>query len=116
MARASSSHIELHLVKANYALQGSAWAYTATSTGALEQVDLLAAEREKFKEYDAKVLAGMPAYPAKITKTALTDLVETGGSGGRSVPKVLAALVRLRDDNLVTCKNRGWGVTQGGGK
>ena len=45
VARASKSHIDLHLVKANYAPQGGSWAYTATATGALVQVDPQAAAR-----------------------------------------------------------------------
>ena len=89
VARARNSHIELHLVKANYAPQGSSWAYKATPTGALELVDLLAAQRAEHAEFDAKVLACVPAHPA-MSYSALTEVVLGGKNTDRTV-KVRAA-------------------------
>ena len=115
VARASKTHIELHLVKANYALQGSTWAYTATSTGALEQVDLLAAQRAKHDEDDAKVLEHMPAHPGTISPTQLTTLVHGGGKGakgGQRKPAVDASLSRLEADGKVIQAGKRWSISK----
>ena len=95
VARAHNTHIELHLVKANYAPQGGSWAYTATATGALVQVDRQAAARAANAEFDDKVLAGVPTHPATIAPTTLTTGV-LGSKSGPRLTQVDAALDRLR--------------------
>ena len=121
VARAHNHHIELHLVKANYAPQGASWAYTATSTGALELVDLRAAQGSEDADLDEKVLAVMPAHPATISPTALTDDVPWVGKGGKSGDRqkmVLKSLIRLRDSDRATQVGKRWSMpakTGGGG-
>lgn len=119
VARASKTHIDLHLVKANYAPQGGSWAYTATATGALVQVDRQAVQMAEHAEDDTKVLAKVPEYPKVIYKTPLTDAIY-GGHGGGQVNKTLAALQRLLTAGHVIANAKGdkWSTpakTGGGG-
>ena len=93
IARAVGGHYELHLVKANYAPKGS-WAYAATATGALALVDLQAESHAEHAEFDAKVLARVPAHPSHTFATPLAKLV-VRGKGGPQTAKIGEALVRL---------------------
>ena len=94
VARAHNTHIELHLVKANYAPQGGSWAYTATPTGALVQVDSEAARTTEHAEDDKKVLEGVPAHPEAISSSALSVAVY-GWKNREGLAKIGAALRRL---------------------
>ena len=94
IARSVSGHYELHLVKANYAPIRHAWAYKATSAGALALVDIRAEQHAEYADFDAKVLAHVPAHPAHIFPTTLAELVNSGKSGPKK-GKIDEALVRL---------------------
>ena len=105
IARSSERHIELHLVKANYAPR-HAWAYKATPTGALELVDLHAEQRAEHAEMDVKVLEHVPPPPFTTTATPLAQLV-MGTKGGRQTATVRAALQRLVAAGLVIVNAKG---------
>ena len=118
VARARNSHIELHLVKANYAPKGS-WTYKATPTGALVLADLHAEQQAAHAEFDATVLAHVLPHPATISPTALTEAA-CGGKGGDRLIKTRGALQRLLTAGHVVSNARGdrWstsGKTGGGG-
>ena len=118
VARARNAHIELHLVKANYAPKGS-WAYKAKPTGALILADLQAEQHAEHAEDDAKVLEHVPPHPFSTTATPLAELV-LGTKGGGRVAKVRAALARLVAAGRVTVNTKGdrWSTpakTGGGG-
>ena len=105
IARTSGNHIELHLVKANYAPK-HAWAYTATPTGALVLADFQAEQRAEHAELDAKVLEHVPPHPFTTTATPLAALV-LGVKGGRQTVKVREALRRLVAAGQVLVNEKG---------
>ena len=125
VARAHNHHIELHLVKANYAPQGASWAYTANTTGALVQVDRQAAQMAEHAEDDEKVLKAVIAHsdPISISKLAKIVWGEKGGSkGGKgNNSKACASIDRLMAVGSVTVNAKGdrWSTpakTGGGGQ
>ena len=110
IARAANGHIELHLVKANYAPQRAKWTYTATTTGALEPIDVQATQRAADAKIDADVLKHMPTPPKKVSKTALT-VNRKGGKGDRWVHETYESLRRLQAADHVVVNEKGeWSI------
>ena len=107
VARSVGRHYELHLVKANYAPQGLSWAYTATSTEALEQVDLEAERRAEDAKEDAKVLKEVPAYPDSISSSALHTAVYGWNKTDGRRELVRGPLRRLVAAGSVTVNTKG---------
>lgn len=110
VARAVDSHYELSLVKANYAPRAK-WTYTATTTGALEPIDVQATQRSAdaadAAKHDATVLRCVPAHPEKKSRRAIAIEVFGNNNNKTYGPKLIASLGRLVDAGHVVVNTKG---------